>query len=234
MKTANRLFIALVAFTSMLSFANAGLASEVANNQKEYMKIANAAAGILEETIHMPDRGIPHSLVSNAKCVASIPNVVSAGLVFGARYGKGLVSCRIDENHWSRPSYLTIAGGSWGLQIGIESTDVILVFMNPNAIELLSHDNFTLGGDASVAAGPIGRNAQMGTDYKLTSEVYSYSRSRGLFAGLTFSGSLLKSDENFNSMAYGSVPAHQLLSTRSYGEYDSPDVYARALMMYVK
>ncbi len=220
----------LTVFVSLSAFSTLAFAAD----RPELISKANAAAGVLKDTLAIADRGIPRGLLENAKCVATIPDVVSGGIVFGARYGRGLVSCRVN-GEWSKPSYLTIAGGSWGLQIGIEKTDVVLVFVNQNALERLSHDNFTIGGDASVAAGPLGRDAQAGTDYKLGSEIYSYSRSRGLFAGLTFSGSALTTDTDANTMAYGHVvAAHDLLMTPASMVADSPDVYAQALAKDVR
>ena len=213
-------------FTSTLSLAA---------DRSELMEKAVTASNVLKEIASISDRGIPESLLAHAVCVATIPDVISGGVVFGARYGTGLVSCRVDASHWSRPSFVKIVGGSWGLQIGIESTDVVLVFVNSNAPERLSHNNFTIGGDASVAAGPVGREAQAGTDYKLGSEIYSYSRSRGLFAGLTFAGSSMSIERDSNAVIYGHAEtARELFSTRSGGSTRSPDIYSRTLMMYAK
>ncbi len=226
MKTKMFFSVLMTIFTSAYAFAE---------TRPQLLERAATASSVLQQVVTIPDKGIPRSLLSRATCVATIPNVLSGGIVFGARYGKGLVSCRIDANHWSHPSFVTIAGGSWGLQFGIESTDVVLVFVNANAIERLSHDNFTIGGDVSVAAGPLGRDAKAETDYKLGSEIYSYSRSRGLFAGLTFSGSALTIDHDDNAMVYGRAEtARALLTARATGAANGPDVYAHALMNYAK
>jgi lipid-binding SYLF domain-containing protein len=227
MKNLKRLLSGLISVCAFSTMAFAADRAELIDRAKD-------ASGVLRDTLAITDRGIPRDLLKNATCVATIPNVVSGGIVFGARYGKGLVSCRVNSR-WSQASFLTIAGGSWGLQIGLQSTDVVLVFMNQNALERLSHNNFTIGGDASVSAGPLGREAQAGTDYKLGSEIYSYSRSRGLFAGLTVSGSSLSTDLVANATAYGhAVTAHDLLMTPASSSADSPDLYAQALTRNIR
>lgn len=227
MKHINKIAMSLITLSAFSTIA-------LAADHPELIEKAKNASSVLNQTLSIAEKGIPRELLNNAKCVATIPNVVSGGIVFGARYGKGLVSCRTN-GAWSKPSYLTIAGGSWGLQLGIESTDVVLVFVNENAIQRLSSNNFTIGGDASVAAGPLGRDATAGTDYKLGSEIYSYSRSRGLFAGLTFSGSSLSIDADANAMAYGqSMMAHTLLTTPASSSADSPDLYAQALAKEIR
>lgn len=173
---------------------------------------ADKAAMVLHESTKLSDRSIPLSLLHRATCVATIPNVIKAGFVFGGRYGEGLVSCRTARG-WSAPSYINLAGGSWGLQIGVQSTDLVLVFTRPNAMSKFMKDNFTLGADASVSAGPIGRSAQAGTDYQLSSEIYSYSKSRGLFAGLALEGSTLQIAKKSNAKIYGSHKAASAILT---------------------
>ena len=141
------------------------------------------ATTVLGEIMSAPDQGIPGSLLARAGCVAVIPNVRKVGFIFGGRYGRGLVSCRT-EGGWSRPSFVSLTGGSFGFQIGVQSTDLVLVFVNREAAERLLGNQFTLGADASVSAGPVGRTAEAGTDVTLRTEIYAYSRSRGAFAGV--------------------------------------------------
>ena len=173
------------------------------------------AAAVLEELMNTPDQSIPNSLLADAECVAVIPGVKKVGFGFGGRYGRGLVSCRT-EGGWSRPSFVSLAGGSFGLQIGAQSTDFVLVFSNERAARRLLEHRFTIGGDASVSAGPVGRTAEAGTDVKLQTEIYSYSRSRGLFAGVSLEGASLASDENANEDVYGrGVGPEELLFGRS-------------------
>ena len=172
------------------------------------------ASQVLDEVVKISDNSIPKSLLEKAVCIATIPDVIRGGFVFGARVGSGLVSCRTNGG-WSQPSYLKVAGGSWGLQIGIASVDMVLVFVSKNAVDRLSVSNFTLGGDISVAAGSLGRDAQAGTDYQLRSEVYSYSRSRGLFGGLVVEGASMMVDNESNMKMYSPDPTALDLLTSS-------------------
>ena len=168
----------------------------------KYADRAEEAGIVLAEVMGTPEASIPEWLLDEAHCLAVIPNVVKVGFMFGGRHGRGLVSCRV-EGEWSRPSFVSLTGGSFGLQIGGQATDFILVFANRKAAERLTENKFTLGGDASVAAGPVGRTASAGTDVKLQTEIYSYSRSRGLFAGVSLEGSSLATDDNANEEIYG-------------------------------
>lgn len=162
---------------------------------------ASDAAAVLDEVMKTRERSIPARLLEEAVCVAVIPGVKKVGFIVGGRYGRGLASCRV-EGGWSRPSFLSLGGGSIGLQIGGQSTDFVLVFMNRRAAEGLSEDDFTLGADAAVAAGPVGRNAAAGTNYTLDAEIYSYSRSRGLFVGVSLEGAKLSPDQDANWAVY--------------------------------
>lgn len=200
-----------------------------ADSSAKLTKRSEMAASALIAVVNAPDKAIPISLLKKSYCIATIPNVVRAGFIFGVRGGKGIVSCRTNAG-WSDPSYVSISGGSWGIQIGVDSTDLIFVFAKANAVARLSQTNFTLGGDASVAAGPVGRNAEAGTDYQLNSEIYAYSRSRGLFAGLTIEGALLKVENGDNQVAYGSVvQAKDLLVTNSISAPQMMWPYLKAL-----
>lgn len=172
------------------------------------------ASQVLDEVVKISDNTIPKSLLDRAVCIATIPDVIRGGFIFGAKVGTGLVSCRTQQG-WSQPSYLKIAGGSWGLQFGIASVDLVLIFISKNAVDRLSVNNFTLGGDISIAAGPVGRDAQAGTDYQLTSEVYSYSRARGFFGGLVIEGASIMVDTNSNVKIYSSETTAMDLLTSS-------------------
>ena len=158
---------------------------------------------VLNELTRIPEDGIPEKLLQSAEGIAVIPDVVKAGLVFGGRFGKGLLAVRREDGAWSHPIFITLAGGSIGFQAGVQSTDVILVFKTRRSIEGIVKGKFTLGADAAVAAGPVGRNAQAATDAQLKAEIYSYSRSRGLFAGLSIDGSVLQVDYDAIEAVYG-------------------------------
>ncbi len=162
---------------------------------------AEDAAAVLNAVMGTPENTIPAALLRDARCVAVIPGVVKVGFIFGGRHGRGLLSCRVGDG-WSRPSYIAITGGSFGLQIGAQATDFVLVFTNERAARALTSHKITLGGDASVSAGPVGRTAEAATDATLRTEIYSYSRSRGLFAGLSLEGSSLGVDDEANQAVY--------------------------------
>lgn len=163
------------------------------------------SALVLREIIEAPDKGVPKDLLDKCACVAIIPGMKRAGFIFGASYGKGLVSCRTEsgEGPWSAPSMLLLEGGSFGLQIGFQSVDLILVVMNMSGMRSLLKSKFTLGGDASVAAGPVGRTLAAETDAWMSAEILAYSRSRGLFGGLTVKGGVLRPDRDANHILYG-------------------------------
>jgi len=169
---------------------------------KELERAANAVA-VLREITRSPDRGIPESLLKKAKGIAVIPNLVKAGFIIGGRRGKGLLSVKNAQGVWTHPIYITMTGGSIGWQAGVQSSDVILVFRTQRSIDGIVNGKFTLGADAAVAAGPVGRQASAATDSELKAEVYSYARSRGLFAGIALDGTVLGIDYSANERVYG-------------------------------
>ena len=202
--------IRVVMFTVLVS--GAGLAETAAGR-------AESAATVLNEIMSTPDKGIPSEILGSAKCVAVVPSLLKGGFVFGAMHGRGMATCRT-PNGWSAPAPLTTTGGSFGLQIGGQAVDLIMVIMNERGMTALLSSKFKLGADASVAAGPVGRHAEGSTDWKMRAEVLTYSRARGLFAGITFNGAVIKQDEDatrelfgrmvdFKSILTGAVPTPQ-------------------------
>jgi lipid-binding SYLF domain-containing protein len=161
------------------------------------------AVEVLDQLMLVPEQAIPEALLRNAHAVAVIPNLVKAGLVVGGRRGRGLISVRSPDGTWSAPSFITLTGGSIGFQAGVQSQDLILVFRSQKGVDSIVHGKFTLGADAAVAAGPIGRSAQASTDEQLRAEIYSYSRSRGLFAGVSLDGAVMSIDHRANQRVYG-------------------------------
>jgi len=161
-----------------------------------------AAATVLDEIQSAPDTGIPEDVLSSAECVAVVPSMLKAGFVIGARYGRGVASCRTSKG-WSAPAFLTIKGGSFGLQIGGQAVDLVMLIMNQNGMKNMLSSKFKLGADASVAAGPVGRAATADTDWKLRAQVLSYSRARGVFAGLELSGAGIHQDKDSTREFYG-------------------------------
>src|SRR5450755_2335317 len=177
-----------------------------------------AAGTVLDEIQNAPDQRIPQEVLGSAECVAVVPSLLNGGFVFGGRYGKGVASCRTPAG-WSAPAFFTIGGGSFGLQIGGQATDLVMLIMNKGGMNNLLSSQFKLGADASAAAGPIGRHASADTDWKMRAEVLTYSRSRGLFAGLELSGAVIKQDKNSTREFYGRMVPFK---TSLKGEVEAP------------
>jgi len=171
-------------------------------NIEDQIGQSEKAARVFGEIMDAPDKGIPQDLLDSAECVAVFPSVIKAGFIVGGRGGRGVASCRSTRG-WSAPAFFNLGGGSIGLQIGAQSTDFVMLFMNKEGLNSLLSDEFTLGADASVAAGPVGRQAGASTDLKLTAQILSYSRSRGLFAGLELKGVVIKPDKDDMREVYG-------------------------------
>lgn len=170
---------------------------------REEQRVADAA-DVIDQLLRIPEKTIPPTLLSRAYAVAVVPNVVKAAFGLGARRGKGIVVVRQDDNSWSNPAFITLTGGSVGWQIGAQSTDIILVFKTRKGVDGIANGKLTLGADASVAAGPVGRQASIATDVMLKAEVFSYSRNRGLFAGVALEGAGVTMDRKANAAFYGS------------------------------
>ncbi|HLW88567.1 MAG TPA: lipid-binding SYLF domain-containing protein [Terriglobales bacterium] len=185
-----------LAILSLGSLCWAGSAREDATERLDN------STSVLHEIMGMPDKGIPEEVLEHAKCVAVIPHMVKGGFIFGANGGKGVATCRTADG-WSAPAFITISGGSWGLQIGVEAVDVVLIIQNDKGMQKLLESNFQIGGDASAAAGPVGRHAEAGTDWKMDTEILTYSRAKGAFAGLTLEGASLRQDKDSRDAIYG-------------------------------
>jgi lipid-binding SYLF domain-containing protein len=179
--------------------------------QQKEDKLISSAADVFHEIMGTPDKGIPHDIMDRAQCVGIVPSLKRAGFIVGAKYGKGVLVCR-DNGGWSAPEIIRIEGGSFGFQIGAGETDVVFVVQNRSGEQKLLEDKFTFGGDASAMAGPVGRDASAETDAQLHAEILSYSRARGLFAGISLEGSTLRPDKDDNRALYGhDVTAREIL-----------------------
>ena len=202
--------IGLVAVIAAIGLASPVFAKDT--DAKLDQKLVDATA-VYHELLSSPDRGVPEVLLKDCRCIAVIPHVIKGALVYGARAGSGVMTCRAPGGQWSPPSFVDIAGGSWGLQIGGESSDLVVFFMNERgARSLMTGSKMTLGGQASVAAGPFGRTGEASTDLKLKAEIYTYAKSKGLFAGLSIAGARLAADKDANARYYGQpVSVKQLL-----------------------
>jgi len=184
----------------------------VASDREDDIKRTEKAGQVFSEIMHTPDQGIPQDLLETAKCIAIIPGSVKFAFVFGGNYGRGVATCNTGHG-WSAPMFVALDGGSVGYQIGGSSTDIIMLFMNDHALQSLLSDKFKLGADASVAAGPVGRTADAGTDVKLNAETLSYSRAKGLFAGLALNGAVVQADKSGDESMYGlNTNRHEILS----------------------
>ncbi|HVO99503.1 MAG TPA: lipid-binding SYLF domain-containing protein [Bryobacteraceae bacterium] len=173
-----------------------------------------AAADVFKEVMAIPDKSIPQDLLNKAECIVIVPGMKKGAFVVGAKYGRGFVSCRLHSGvGWSAPGAVRVEGGSFGFQIGGSETDVMMLVMNQSGVKRLLSTKFTLGGDASVAAGPVGRSTQAETDAAMTAEILTWSRSRGLFAGISLSGATLRDDEDWNYEMYGRKIANREIVT---------------------
>ena len=160
------------------------------------------AGKVMHEIMAAPDKGIPEEVLDHAKCIAVVPHMLKGGFVVGAQHGRGVASCRTDHG-WSAPAFFAITGGSWGLQIGVEGVDLVMVIQNEKGMQQLLSSKFQLGADASAAAGPVGRHASANTDWKMDAEVLTYSRAKGAFAGLDLAGSAIRQDDDSMQAVYG-------------------------------
>jgi lipid-binding SYLF domain-containing protein len=180
-------------------------------NREDTQNRLDNSATVLHEIMAAPDKGIPDEVLDHAQCVAVVPHMIKGGFVFGAENGKGLATCRTAHG-WSAPAFFAITGGSWGLQIGLEGVDLVMIFQGDRGMQRLISSKFQLGADASAAAGPIGRHASANTDWKLDTEVLTYSRAKGAFAGLTLTGANLRRDDDSMDAFYGhEVSTHRVL-----------------------
>ena len=189
--------LSFVALVLLLPFAAAHAGDDTPEQR------AQNAVRVLNEIEQAPDKSIPTDLLRDARAIAVIPDVLKVGFVFGGRRGEGLISVKNPDGTWSNPSFISFGGGSVGFQIGVSKTDVILVFRTQRGVDSIVNGKFTLGADASAAAGPVGRTASAATDQQLKAEIYSYSRARGLFAGVALDGSVIKIDYDANEQVYG-------------------------------
>jgi SH3 domain-containing YSC84-like protein 1 len=215
-------------------------ATVVQNQPKNAKKVAEAtkeaqkAAEVFTEIMNVPDRAIPQKLLDNARAIAVFPGVIKAGFIVGGRAGGGVISRRV-KNGWSAPAFFNLAGGSVGLQIGASKTDFVLLFMNDDALAGLLKDKFEIGGEGSVAAGPVGRSTSASTDVLLRAQIISYSRSKGLFAGLELKGTVISPDNDDNLAAYGMKASQVLSPTQSWTLAKMPAgvrVFPRTLSRY--
>jgi SH3 domain-containing YSC84-like protein 1 len=215
--------------TMVLILASLSWASDNNNNESSIDKRIQKSADVLSAVMATPDHAIPDKIVEHAKCIAVVPSLVKIAIGFGGQHGHGVAVCRT-ENGWSAPLPIDITGGSWGLQLGGEATDLVLVFMGDKGMEHLMSDHFKVGGDASAAAGPVGRNAAADTDVEMKDKILTYSRSRGLFAGIDLSGTVVKQDKDETTLLFGKMETPNAILTGKV----APPAASRPLLSELK
>src|SRR5689334_21629207 len=173
-----------------------------ASGRQDSIQRLQMSTDVLHAMMSTPDKGIPEEVLEGAKCIVVIPNLVKGGFIVGGEHGRGIASCRTAEG-WSAPAFVSVGGGSWGLQIGVEGVDLVMVVMNNQGLQHLISGKFQLSGDASASAGPVGRHASAGTDWTTSTEILTYSRSHGIFAGITLNGAVVQQDNDSTEAIYG-------------------------------
>src|SRR6204780_457559 len=192
------------------------IAADDQPNDSKAQDRLQAAADVLNEIQAAPDKGIPQEVLGSAECVAVVPSMLKGGFIVGAKYGRGLASCRTPKG-WSAPAFFLVTGGSFGFQIGGQAVDLVMLIMNKDGMQHLLSSKFALGADASVAAGPVGRHAEGNTDWKMRAQVLTYSRARGVFAGVSLNGAVLKQDKDSTREFYGHMMSSKAALTGEVG-----------------
>jgi SH3 domain-containing YSC84-like protein 1 len=187
-----------------------------------------SSVDVLHAIMATPDKGIPEEVLSNAKCILVVPDLIKGGFIFGAKHGRGVASCRTSDG-WSAPAFVSVSGGSWGLQIGVEGVDLVMLVMNDQGFQHLLSSKFQLTGEGSAAAGPVGRHASAGTDWKMNTQVLTYSRSKGAFAGLTLEGAVVQQDDDSTRAIYGKNMKFRNILSGKISAPKSADAFMKAI-----
>jgi lipid-binding SYLF domain-containing protein len=219
-KTMSLLLMSLMGMFGTYAWAGSAREDTVGRMQK--------SVEVLHAIMSTPDKGIPEEVLNDAKCIVVVPDLIKGGFIFGGKHGRGVASCRTADG-WSAPAFISVGGGSWGLQIGVEGVDLVMLVMNDRGLQHLLSSKFELTGEGSVAAGPVGRHASAGTDWKMNTEMLTYSRSRGVFAGLTLEGAVVEQDNDSTHAIYGK---HMMFRSILSGKATTPrsaDAFIRAV-----
>jgi lipid-binding SYLF domain-containing protein len=219
-KTMSVLLMSMVCMAGTSAWAGSGREDSVARLQ--------SSVEVLHAVMATPDKGIPEEVLSNAKCILVVPNLIKGGFVFGGKHGRGVASCRTSAG-WSAPAFVSVGGGSWGLQIGVEEVDLVMLVMNDQGLQHLLSSKFELTGEGSVAAGPVGRHASAGTDWKMNTEMLTYSRSKGIFAGLTLEGAVVEQDNDSTHAIYGKHMMFRSILSGKAATPRSADAFMKAV-----
>ena len=187
-----------------------------------------SSVDVLQAIMATPDKGIPEEVLSNAKCILVVPDLIKGGFIFGGKHGRGVASCRTSDG-WSAPAFVSVGSGSWGLQIGVEGVDLVMLIMNDDGFQHLLSSKFQLTGEGSAAAGPVGRHASAGTDWKMNTQVLTYSRSKGAFAGLTLEGAVVQQDDDSTRAIYGKNMKFRNILSGKVSTPRSADAFLKAV-----
>ena len=219
-KTMSLLLISFVGLMGTYAWAGSAREDSVARLQ--------SSVDVLHAIMTTPDKGIPEEVLSNAKCILVVPDLIKGGFIFGGKHGRGVASCRTREG-WSAPAFVSVGGGSWGLQIGVEGVDLVMLVMNDQGFQHLLSSKFQLSGEGSVAAGPVGRHASAGTDWKMNTEMLTYSRSKGAFAGITLEGAVVQQDDDSTRAIYGKNMTFRNILSGKVSTPRSADAFLKAV-----
>src|SRR5271155_687091 len=219
-KTISLLLMSLMGLVGTYAWAGSAREDTVDRLQK--------SVDVLHAIMATPDKGIPEEVLSGAKCILVVPHLIKGGFIIGGKHGRGVASCRT-ANGWSAPAFVTVGGGSWGLQIGVEGVDLVMLVMNDQGFQHLLSSKFELTGEGSVAAGPVGRHASAGTDWKMNTEMLTYSRSKGVFAGLTLEGAVVEQDNDSTAAIYGSHKRFRSILSGRVATPRSADAFIKAV-----
>jgi len=202
------LFVSCVAVTGM---------ARADQTKTDVVDRMQSAGKTIQAVVDAPDKGIPDEVLKGAKCIAVVPSMIKGAFIFGGKHGRGVSTCKLPDGKWSAPAFFTITGGSWGAQFGVEDVELVMMIMNDDGMRHLLENKFQIGAAASAAAGPVGRHASAGTDWKASTEILTYSRSKGLFAGIDLSGSWIEHDSDSTKALYGSDDSTTELLTGKVG-----------------
>lgn len=206
-------------------------AAWAAGDREKEVDRVEAAGTVLDEIMAAPDKGIPEEVIGSAQCIAIVPSLIKGGFIVGAAYGKGVVTCRTDKG-WSAPAFFRVEGGSFGLQIGGQAVDLVMLVMNEHGMRNLLSSKFKIGADASAAAGPVGRHAEASTDWKMRAELLTYSRARGLFAGISLNGAVVKQDKDDTRDFYGRMVSFRSILTGAVAPPAGSEPLLKAVAKY--
>jgi lipid-binding SYLF domain-containing protein len=219
-KTISLLLMSVMGLVGTYAWASSARESTVDRMQK--------SVDVLRAIMSTPDKGIPEEVLSGAKCILVVPDLIKGGFIFGGKHGRGVASCRTSGG-WSAPAFVSVGGGSWGLQIGVEGVDLVMLVMNDQGFQHLLSSKFELTGEGSVAAGPVGRHASAGTDWKMNTEMLTYSRSKGVFAGLTLEGAVVEQDNDSTHAIYGKHMAFRNILSGKVSTPVSAEAFRKAV-----